>query len=159
MRRRGTGRDPAATRIATILLIAPLLLQAAYVVAPLPERWPLSTFPMFSKQRPVTSGESYSFVGVTPAGEEVRLDRSAFWQPVPVTTLRVAIGEMERAGPTGERALEDLLDLLKGRYRRARSAGEHAGPAIAALRVYRVRWDWSEGVHAPRIARRLVLER
>ena len=78
----------------------------------------------------------YDFVYAVPAADlpEFRLDAPAMIAPFDRLRLRTAL---KRLPPDARPAA--LSDVLT-RYEQARQAGEHDGPPLSALRLYRDTW-------------------
>ena len=144
------------TRVRTWLAHAVIAVVAGgglLAIATDTERWPFSPYPMYSWLRPA----SYSMpvlVGVTD-GEPERefpLFAKAYLHPFNTGRLRDSFSLQLRrnvARPEGPR--QTLLDCLR-RYERRRRAGLHDGPALRAMRLYRLTWallPWASNFERP----------
>ena len=129
-----------------LLLGVPLVVQLLYAFVPLPEIWPFSNFRMFSQGGAEPHARSWVLRGVArDDGREVRLDGSPAVAPYHPVLFR------KHFRVTDLETRHALLRRVWDHYREGRRLGRHDGPELRALRIYRVRWDWSGGLDAPRI--------
>lgn len=125
-------------------VIAIVVLPSLFCIATDREYWPYSPYPMYSGLPGNTRDEVAVFaVPARPGGDEFELreeeqilpfDRQRLWQ-----ASRRILRFAEREGDT-ER-LDAALTDLHTRYERRRRAGEHDGPPIRSVRIYRQFWD------------------
>jgi hypothetical protein len=78
-------------------------------------------------------------VGVTRDGAEVPVPAGPCFAPFDDTRLARAL-EAIGAAPDAPRRFAEALRWCLGRYDERRRAGAHAGPPLAALRVYETIW-------------------
>jgi GT2 family glycosyltransferase len=105
------------------------------------EHWPLSPYPMFSIVDRDPSLRCLRIVGVTaaPHGEEFVMLDPAVIQPFDQCRLTSALSRTFHDGARRHLIHEQLRDCLH-RYEERRRAGEHAGPPLAAVRLYEMYW-------------------
>ena len=109
------------------------------------EAWPFLDYRMYAESKPTAEVDWLELVGRTPDGTAVRLDNEAYIVPFAYSELLRSLytldvlGEMDPA--PARRALAELLDA----YETQRRLGEHDGPALEHVEVYRVRWTAQPG--------------
>jgi len=115
------------------------------------ERWPFSPYPMFSWPSPRTDFRftTLRLYGVTQEQplSEFPLDRNEYLEPFDNSRLPEALAIAVR-----ENRLTPALGDCLERYEVLRVSGIHQGPAIRALRLYRVTWNLNtqaSNVNAP----------
>lgn len=135
--------------VANAILLAILAGQAAAIVSGR-ELWPFSPYPMFSKPLGDTVSRFWLH-GMLADGSEVPLRQRSAFHPFRLAQLEGALARMD-AGELAE-AARDML----ARYESRRAAGDHRGPRLSALRIYRVTWDTGVPAGEP-LARELLAE-
>jgi hypothetical protein len=123
------------------------------------EHWPLSPYPMFSIVEREPSLRCLRIVGVTaaPQSEEfVMLDSEEIY-PFDQCRLTSALSRTYHDVDRRHLIREQLRDCLN-RYEVRRRAGDHAGPPLAAVRLYEMYWtlDADASNVATPDARRLI---
>lgn len=115
------------------------------------EHWPFSQYPMFSFLETRTDGRftRLRLYGVTQQQPllEFPLDKNEYLEPFDNSRLPDAL-DIARRENRLTTALEDCLE----RYDALRVSGIHQGPALQALRLYRVTWTLdprASNVNAP----------
>ena len=118
-------------------------IQGAYVVFKIPEAWPFTNYPMFSKGNPLTSSVNFSLEGVTTDGLPIALPTREYFQPFNTVKLRIGIGSRYRLqdSTARENALNNVLLYLAEVYEDNRTNRRHNGPPIRELRVIREAYD------------------
>ena len=103
------------------------------------EHWPFSPYPMYSHVPRWTMEVGRIMAVPAGGGAETIWRAPRFLAPFDQSRLLQGLDTLLRAGdrPRVTAALEDCLV----RYERRRRAGEHDGPALHALRYYRMRWE------------------
>ena len=91
---------------------------------------------------------TYRIIGVRPDGSEAAIHKNEFIHPFDQSRLSEGLqgAHFERDG--GALALNDVLQ----RYERRRLSGEHVGPAIKQVRLYRLTHQlepWAANYDAP----------
>ena len=110
------------------------------------EYWPFSPYPMFSDiRREASSVSTLQLYGVTQGEPHdeilISMDRKPYIKPFQGSVFMTALKRMESEhNPKKSSRLlnEGLLDTLK-RYEKHRLAGDHDGPPLQGLRLYRVK--------------------
>jgi hypothetical protein len=124
------------------------------------ELWPFSPYRMYCDRVRPGQRELPRLVGVrADTGEEVPLLTPQQLAPLTVVNLDFSLARLLAAGDGQRRLRAAVLDCLT-RYERRRSQGEHDGPPLSALRLYRVRLESPESFVAavPTPRRIFVLE-
>jgi hypothetical protein len=102
------------------------------------ERWPFSRYAMYSQPLQADTLDQLRIFGVTSDGTEIPFVQRQRVAPFDRLSLRLAVTDLFDDG--GITQLDEALrDCLK-RYESRRRAGEHAGPFLGAIRVYRTHW-------------------
>ncbi len=120
-------------------------IQLVYTVAKLPEAWPFSNYPMFSKANARTTATNYPLQGVTSDGQTFEISTRKHLEPFNVAKLRIGLGGLVRIPDSTRRSesIANALAYLDQVYERNRLAGRHDGPAITELRLFRQSFDWT----------------
>jgi len=112
------------------------------------EHWPFCSYPMYSELETDGALTTYRIVGVRHDGSEAAIHKNEFIHPFDQSRLSEGLqgAHFERDG--GALALNDVLQ----RYERRRLSGEHVGPAIKQVRLYRLTHQlepWAANYDAP----------
>ena len=102
------------------------------------EDWPFSNYPMYAGRQ----GDRIAWLrvyGVTPSGE-VALIPERHLRPLDTARLNYAFSREILAREDQPAAAERALRSLHALYERSRHAGEHDGPVVHGLRLYREGW-------------------
>ena len=109
------------------------------------EAWPFLDYSMYADSKPTPAVDWLELVGYGPDGTALRLDNDAYIVPFAYSELLRSLYALDVLGevdPTpARRALTGLLDA----YETQRYLGEHAGPPLDRMEVYRVRWTAQPG--------------
>ena len=109
------------------------------------EAWPFLDYRMYADSKPTPEVDWLELVGYGPDGTTLRLDDEAYIVPFAYSELLRSLYALDVLGevdPTpARRALTGLLDA----YETQRYLGEHAGPPLDRMEVYRVRWTAQPG--------------
>lgn len=115
------------------------------------EHWPFSPYPMYSSIELDTTTTKYYVYGVPVAGAEndatgndtagTEISLQSFVYTAPLSTIRLGAGLSklqwrQNRDKLWQRTLENVL----ARYERRRLAGQHDGPPLRAIRLYREEW-------------------
>ena len=126
--------------MAVHLLILGLVGASAYDIASGREHWPFSPYPMFSAVEQVPTLQLLRVVGVTrDGGREIPLLDSQLIAPFDQCRLSTAFSRTynnQARRPLTVAMLRDCYD----RYEALRSAGQHDGPPLQAVRLYEMKW-------------------
>lgn len=103
------------------------------------EHWPFSNYPMFSTVHRQTVLTWLRLFGVTAEGREFPLlSYNDLW-PLDQSRLPLGLRRIVAAPGGDERARLALTDVML-RYNARRENGDIEGPAIEAVRLYRMSW-------------------
>ena len=109
------------------------------------EAWPFLDYRMYAESKPAAEVDWLELVGRTPDGTAVRLDNEAYIVPFAYSELLRSLYTLDVLGEVdpapARRALAGLLDA----HETQRRLGEHDGPALERVEVYRVRWTARPG--------------
>ena len=109
------------------------------------EAWPFLDYRMYADSKPTAEIDWLELVGRTLDGTVLRLDKEAYIVPFVYSELLRSLYSLDVLGevdPTpARRALAGLLDA----YETQRRLGEHDGPPLDRIEVYRVRWTAQPG--------------
>jgi hypothetical protein len=112
---------------------------SAYDIATRQEHWPFSNYPMFSSvhRRPVLTW--LRLFGVTPDNREVALlSYNDLW-PLDQSRLPLGLRRIADAPDSGPRLQRAITDVMV-RYNERQARGEISGPALRAVRLYKLGW-------------------
>jgi hypothetical protein len=97
-------------------------------------------------------------VGVLPDGSELTLQKAEFLAPLDESRLSSGVLRALELPGAAER-MKDVAERLATRYETLRLSRRHAGPELAALRLYRMTWSLeSETPERTPLARELLVE-
>ena len=109
------------------------------------EAWPFLDYRMYAESKPTAEIDWLELVGRGPNGTTLRLDNEAYIVPFAYSELLRSLDTLDVLGesdPTpARRAVAGLLDA----YETQRRLGEHDGPPLDRIEVYRVRWTAQPG--------------
>lgn len=109
------------------------------------EAWPFLDYRMYADSKPAPEVDWLELVGRTPDGTALRLDNEAYIVPFAYSELLRSLYTLDVLGEVDPapacRALAGLLDA----YDTQRRLGEHDGPRLDRIEVYRVRWTAQPG--------------
>lgn len=121
-------------------LILFVIAGSLYDIGTRQEHWPFSNYPMFSAIHREPALTWLRLFGVTTDGREVPLlSYNELW---PLDQSRLPLGLRRIAGtPDGAPRVEQAITDVMARYNARREKGEISGPALKAIRLYRVGWS------------------
>ena len=134
-------------QVFVVAIITTLIgIQSVFVVVGLPEAWPFSNYPMFSKSSVRSSATNYTLEGITTDGLPIELSVRHHFQPYNVSKLRIGLGTQIRKPDSTLRdeSLLHVMQYLSDVYEENRRRRRHTGPPIRELRLYRVAYDWTD---------------
>ena len=117
------------------LIFAVFIAGSLYDIIRNEEHWPFSQYPMFNG---VWRSPTFTWLrvfGVTGDGREFPFDANRYVAPFDQSRLPKALGQLLDS-PDGPETLQRALEVLLSRYDALAGEGEHAGPPLAALRLY-----------------------
>ena len=133
-------------KIAVVIFIVTLvLLQGMYLFFPLPEIWPLSQYPMFSKLKVSKAAADLEIKGITLDGTEVSLDDMDYFYPLNRSKLLVPLwdkGLLVQDEINRQFNFNKIFNYLMIQYKLNKSNGVHNGPDIQNLNLYGKVWSW-----------------
>lgn len=112
------------------------------------EHWPFCSYPMYSELETERAVTTFRVVGVRHDGTETLIHRNEFIHPFDQSRLNEGLQIAHFEQDSGELALNDVLQ----RYERRRQVGEHDGPALVRVRLYRMKHrlePWAGNLHVP----------
>jgi len=122
-------------------IIGLLLLGPALSIAAGKEAWPFCAYQMFSRVKKDDSMVRLRLFGVPSRDPlvEIPLVRPEFIAPFDSSRLNRALERLRKRKDDGASLREAVLDCGM-RYEKARRTGRHAGPPLAAVRLYELHW-------------------
>jgi len=113
--------------------------------------WPFHPFTMFSVLPRTRSHSVWRLVGVDKGGHELFLSDAGYSEPILIYHVRLAFARAIDARDCAK--LEKFSREYLDRYERHRRDGLHAGPGLAGLRMYELKWNaidpWAKNVALP----------
>lgn len=145
MRRDGHHLMRRRQRLAAYVAMLVFGLPSALVALAGGEVWPFLDYRMYADGNPTSEVDWLELVGRAPDGTALRLDNEAYIVPFAYSELLRSLYTLDVLGevdPTPARhALAELLDA----YETQRRLGEHDGPPLNRIEVYRVHWTAQPG--------------
>lgn len=127
-------------RVANCLLLL-ILLPTLYCTSTEDRLWPFAPFDMYSKTL-TTVCSQYYLEGEASDGRRIPLTSGRYLHPFGNRPLIFKIFPPLLKRPA---ELDRRLLLLARHYEERRLRGEHRGPALIAMRLYRVSWVLQDG--------------
>jgi hypothetical protein len=104
------------------------------------EMWPFSPYAMYSDRALPGTIAVYRLYGMAETGgEEFPLTEYGQLKPLGALTVDAAFRKLHQKGPSAL-IREGVLDCCQ-RYESLRQGGEHSGPPLKAIRLYRIGLD------------------
>ncbi len=104
------------------------------------EVWPFLDYRMYAEVKLTPEVDWLALVGRTSNGASFPLNNEAYIVPFARSELLRALYTLDIFGETDAAPTRRALQGLLAAYDRNRLAGEHNGPRLVSLEVYRVRW-------------------
>lgn len=104
------------------------------------EVWPFLDYRMYAEAKFTPEVDWLALVGRTDNGGSFPLDDEAYIVPFARSELLQALYALDLFGETDAVPARRALQGLLASYDQSRLAGEHHGPRLVSLEVYRVRW-------------------
>lgn len=109
------------------------------------EVWPFLDYRMYADSKPTSEVDWLELVGRAADGTALRLDNEAYIVPFTYSELLRSLEHLGMQGEADPRpARRALVGLLKA-YETQRRLGEHDGPVLDRVEVYRLRWTAQPG--------------
>ncbi len=109
------------------------------------EAWPLLDYRMYSDSKTSAEVDWLELVGRTSEGTALRLDNEAFIVPFSYSELLRSLYSLDVLGEVDPAPARRALSGLLAAYETQRRLGEHNGPALERVEVYRLRWAGRPG--------------
>jgi hypothetical protein len=109
------------------------------------EVWPFLDYRMYADSKPAAEVDWLELVGRTPDGTVVRMDDEAYIVPFAYSELLRSLYSLDVLGEVDPAPARHALAGLLNAYETQRRLGEHDGPALDWMQVYRVRWTAQSG--------------
>ena len=109
------------------------------------EAWPFLDYRMYADSKPTAEVDWLELVGRTPEGVVLRLDKEAFIVPFSHSELLRSLYSLDVLGEVDPAPARRALSGLLAAYETQRRLGEHNGPALERVEVYRLRWAGQPG--------------
>lgn len=110
------------------------------------EVWPFLDYRMYAEAKFTPEVDWLALVGRTDNGAPFPLDDASYMVPFAPSELLRALYALDILGETDATPARRALRGLLIAYERNRLAGEHNGPRLLSLEVYRVRWHARPGM-------------
>jgi hypothetical protein len=107
------------------------------------EHWPFSPYQMWSMASTSWDLTHYELRGVTdePQPREIYLYEAQYLYPLPSRFMNLHLIEAAKEARKGKTSLqESVTKNTLAHYERRRQAGQHSGPPLKAIRLYRFDW-------------------
>lgn len=140
-----------------------IIVGSVYDILTQREHWPFSPYSMFSTVRREYSLSWFRLYGLTEidSSREIPLIESEYIQPLGDIHVQITMSKKRKPyNASYEQYLEEALHHILARYEVLRIAGDHNGPQLRGIRLYRYEWKLDpriHGVERPDI-RELLLE-
>jgi hypothetical protein len=138
-------------RLIAYAIIAVIIGASGFDIALGREDWPFSHYPMYSSVERDWTKTTWRAYGVVNDGrDELPLIYDETIAPFDRARLASALFKLSLFKDRG-RLRQALLDCLR-RYEERRERGDHQGPALDGIRVYRVTWKlepWARNADTP----------
>ena len=109
------------------------------------EAWPFLDYRMYADSKTNAEVDWLELVGRTPEGTVLRLDNEAFIVPFSYSELLRSLYSLDVLGEVDPAPARRALTGLLAAYETQRLLGEHNGPALERVEVYRLRWAGQPG--------------
>jgi hypothetical protein len=130
------------TRLLVIYIVLGVIVGGSlFCIATETERWPFSSYPMYSKIQQTYSLTQFRLYGVMrdEGAKEFPLVEYRYTQPFDNARIDASFARLY-AHPAQEQLLKEALRDFHSRYEALREQGRHSGPPLRGLRLYKVVW-------------------
>ena len=134
-----------AQRLTAYLAMLAFGLPAVLIALVGGEIWPFLDYRMYAEAKPSSEVDWLGLVGRTGHGEVVYLDDERYIVPFAPSELLRALEALDVHAAVDPAAARRALAGLLVAYEERRHGGEHDGPPLIALEVYRRRWTAQPG--------------
>ena len=104
------------------------------------EVWPFLDYRMYADSKPAADVDWLELVGRTTDGTALRLNDEALIVPFAYSELLRSLYSLDVLGEVDPIPARRALVGLLGAYETRRRLGEHDGPLLESVEVYRLRW-------------------
>ena len=104
------------------------------------EVWPFLDYRMYADSKPAAGVDWLELVGRTTDGTALRLNDEALIVPFAYSELLRSLYSLDVLGEVDPIPARRALVGLLGAYETRRRLGEHDGPLLESVEVYRLRW-------------------
>jgi hypothetical protein len=122
-------------------VIAVLVLGSGFDIVTGREHWPFSPYPMFAgvRSRQFSRWVIFGVIG-KEGSKEISIQELPYRDhPIDVSRLQLFLVRV-RNKRDGRQLMEDAMTDYLVRYEKRRKAGEHPGPPLHGMRLYRLDW-------------------
>ncbi|MCY4514426.1 MAG: hypothetical protein OXC69_04730 [Candidatus Tectomicrobia bacterium] len=109
------------------------------------ELWPFLDYRMYADSKPTAEVDWLELVGRTREGAVLRLDNEVFIAPFSYSELLRSLYSLDVLGEVDPVPARRALIGLLSAYETQRRLGEHNGPPLERVEVYRLRWAGQPG--------------
>ena len=109
------------------------------------ELWPFLDYRMYADSKPTAEVDWLELVGRTREEAVLRLDNEAFIVPFSYSELLRSLYSLDVLGEVDPAPARRALSGLLSAYETQRRLGEHNGPPLERVEVYRLRWTGLPG--------------
>ncbi len=127
-------------RIAAHIAILAFGVPSVFIALMGGEAWPFLDYRMYAEAKLTPDVDWLALVGKTAHGAPFPLDDERYIVPFAYSELLRSLYALDILGETDTTPARRALQGLLTAYERNRLAGEHNGPRLIALEVYRIRW-------------------
>jgi hypothetical protein len=130
------------TRLLVIYIVLGVIVGGSlFCIATETERWPFSSYPMYSTIQSTYSLTQFRLYGVTQhdGAQEFPLLEYRYTQPFDNARPDASFARLY-SHPAQQQLLREALRDFHSRYEALREQGRHSGPPLRGLRLYKVVW-------------------
>jgi hypothetical protein len=134
-----------AQRASAYLALLAFGLPSVFVALVGGEVWPFLDYRMYAEAKPTPEVDWLDLVGRTETGRAFPLHDERYIVPFAFSELLRALYSLDVLGEVQAAPARRALVGLLVAYEEGRQVGEHDGPRLVSLEVYRVRWTARPG--------------
>ena len=131
---------PGRRRLAAYVAMLLFGLPSVVIAVAGGEVWPFLDYRMYADSKPAADVDWLELVGRRADGTVLRLDDEAFIVPFTYSELLRSLYSLDVLGQLDPSPARRALAGLLHAYETRRRLGEHEGPHLERLEVYRLRW-------------------